>query len=1039
MILGRVARVAVCVLTVLVFLSARCRAQSTSATVTGEVTDQSGKLVPGVTVLFTNINTGVPYGGQSNGSGIYALSNLPPGIYRANVTKDGFKSVVKSDIELHVQDQVSINFNLQVGSISETVTVEGGAPMINTENASVSTVIDRGFVANLPLNGRSFNTLLQLTPGVVIAPTNEFSPGQFSIAGQRTDANLFTVDGVSANFGVSPATVVGQSGTGGAQAFSSFGGTSSLVSVDALQEFRIETSSFSPEFGRSPGGQVILTTRSGTNDFHGGVFEYFRNTVMDANDWFANDAGESRAAEHHNDFGGFLGGPLRKNQTFFFVSYEGARLDLPQTMAIQVPSEYARSSAASQLAPYLNAYPQPTDRTSTAGVYTSPFTGNYSNPGSLDAGSARIDYTVNARFSIFGRYNYAPSQVLERSGGLSEVGATTVNTQTMTAGVNMIFSDRLSNTLRGNFSTQSAKLLYTLDSFGGAVPPNPSLLIGSLPSDSYGLILPGDVSSLAMGPYARNKTKQINFVDDLSLAVGAHQLKFGADYRAISLKLNPAGNDAIYIMPSVQSFVTTGQASLEGVTDSLSQLLSQAVSVYAQDTWRMTSRLTITYGLRWEIDPAPSARGATTLASWTNVGNPSAIALAPIGTPLWATTYGNFAPRIGVAYRLTDRGDFVLRGGAGIFYDTGVGSSGTVGVEFPNSASSYTPNVSLPVSDLEPYMPTLSLEPPYPGGVYAFAPNLTLPRSYQWNLALEKSFGSTQVISATYVGQAGRDLLRQEALYQPNANFLGEFLLNENDARSNYNALQVQYRRRLSAGLQALLNYTWSHSLDNVSNDVVTGQSNTVISAASDYASSDFDVRQSFSGALTYAIPSAVKTGPLSLLLKDWSIDTVIVARSGFPFNGIVFSTSPDPGGYATSRPDLVPGQPLWLYGSHCIAVDGPPCAGGKALNPAAFAIPGSVRQGSEGRNDIAGFGLTQVDLSLARNFLLTERLRLQFRADAFNVLNHPNFTNPYAYVEFGPFYLQSQQMLNESLGGLNPLFQEGGPRSLQLSLRLSF
>jgi len=304
---------------------------------------------------------------------------------------------------------------------------------------------------------------------------------------------------------------------------------------------------------------------------------------------------------------------------------------------------------------------------------------------------------------------------------------------------------------------------------------------------------------------------------------------------------------------------------------------------------------------------------------------------------------------------------------------------------------------------------------------------------------LEKSFGSTQVISATYVGQAGRDLLRQEALYQPNANFLGEFLLNENDARSNYNALQVQYRRRLSAGLQALLNYTWSHSLDNVSNDVVTGQSNTVISAASDYASSDFDVRQSFSGALTYAIPSAVKTGPLSLLLKDWSIDTVIVARSGFPFNGIVFSTSPDPGGYATSRPDLVPGQPLWLYGSHCIAVDGPPCAGGKALNPAAFAIPGSVRQGSEGRNDIAGFGLTQVDLSLARNFLLTERLRLQFRADAFNVLNHPNFTNPYAYVEFGPFYLQSQQMLNESLGGLNPLFQEGGPRSLQLSLRLSF
>jgi hypothetical protein len=685
------------------------------------------------------------------------------------------------------------------------------------------------------------------------------------------------------------------------------------------------------------------------------------------------------------------------------------------------------------------AYPQPDDRTSTPGVYTSPFTGNYSNPGSLDAGSARIDHTVNGRFTVFGRYNYAPSEILQRYDSLSTVGATEVNTQTLTGGVNMLLSDSLSNTLRGNFSTQSAKQVFSLDSLGGAVPLNPSLLLGSLASDSYGLFLPGDASSLAIGPYARNKTKQINFVDDVSLATGPHQMKFGADYRAIFLDLDPAGNDAIYIAPSVQSFVASGQSNVLGETAAASKLLVQSFSLYAQDNWRITSRLTITYGLRWELNPAPSARGATTLASWTNLNSPSEIALAPRGTPLWKTTYGNFAPRIGVAYRLTDKGDFVLRGGAGIFYDTGVGSSGTVGVEFPNSASSYTPNVSLPVSDLQPYIPVLSLQPPYPDGVYAFVPNLKLPGSYQWNLALEKSIGSAQAVSVTYVGQAGRDLLRQQALYQPNANFLGEFVLNQNDARSNYNALQLQYRRRFSAGLQALVNYSWSHSLDNASNDVVTGQSNTVISAASDYGSSDFDVRHSVSGALTYAIPSAVKTGPAGIFTKDWSIDTVVVARSGFPFNGIVFSTSPDPGGYATSRPDRVAGEPIWLYGSHCITVNGPPCAGGKGLNPAAFAVPGSVRQGSEGRNDISGFGLAQVDLSISRNFSVTERLGLQFRADAFNVLNHPNFTNPVGYVEFGPSYLQSQQMLNQSLGGLNPLFQEGGPRSLQLSLRLSF
>jgi hypothetical protein len=1014
-------------------------AQSPDGTISGTVFDPAGKVIAGAEVTVVNDATRVQDYTRTNNDGLYVLPNLPPGSYRLQIARPGFKTVIKPDITLNVQDALAINFTLPIGAVSEVVTVEGGAPLVDTENGSVSTVIDRTFVESLPLNGRSFNTLLQLTPGVVIAPTSAYAPGQFSIAGQRTDANNFAIDGVSANFGVSPATIVGQSGTGGAQAFSSFGGTSSLVSVDDLQEFRVETSSFSPEFGRSPGGQVILTTRSGANDFHGGVFDYFRNTAMDANDWFAKETGEPRAAEHHNDFGAFLGGPIRKDQTFFFLSYEGARLDLPQTTPVEVPSVYARTTASPQLAPYLNAYPQPDDQTSVPGVFTSPFTGNYSNPGSLDAGSVRIDHTFNTRFSVFGRYNYAPSDILQRAGGLSEVGATSVNTQTLTAGINMIISNRVSNTLRGNFSTQSANLTYSLDSFGGAVPLEPNLLIGSLPSGSYGAFLPGDADPLALGPYARNKTKQLNFVDDLSLAVGSHQLKFGGDYRPTFLNLNPAINDVIYVVPSVESFVTTGQASLITETGPPSQLLAQALSLYAQDTWRMTPRLTVTYGLRWELDPAPSARGATTLASWTNVSNPSELSLAPIGTPLWATTYGNFAPRVGAAYRLTEKGDFVVRGGAGIFYDTGVGSSATVGVEYPNTASGYVPSVSVPVSNVQPYLPVVSLQPPYPDGIYAFAPNLKLPRSYQWNLALEKSIGGTQVLSATYVGQSGRDLLRQEALYQPNANFLGGFLLNENDARSNYNAVQLQYRRRLTAGLQGLLNYTWSHSLDNASNDVVAGISNTVISNSSDYASSDFDVRQSFSGALTYAIPSAVNSGPLALLMKNWSVDTVIVARSGFPFNGIVFSTSPDPGGYATSRPDLVPGQPFWLYGSQCIATDGPPCAGGKGLNPAALVIPSSIRQGTEGRNDIPGFGLTQVDLSISRNFKFTERLNFQFRGDAFNVLNHPNFTNPGGYIEFGSFYLQSQQMLNQGLGGLNPLFQEGGPRSLQLSLRLTF
>jgi hypothetical protein len=226
------------------------------------------------------------------------------------------------------------------------------------------------------------------------------------------------------------------------------------------------------------------------------------------------------------------------------------------------------------------------------------------------------------------------------------------------------------------------------------------------------------------------------------------------------------------------------------------------------------------------------------------------------------------------------------------------------------------------------------------------------------------------------------------------------------------------------------LNYTWAHSLDNASNDVVAGLSNAVISGASDHASSDFDVRHSFSGALTFEAPPIGMSG-LRWISNDWTIDTVVVARSGFPFNANVFGVSPDPGGYALTRPDRVPGQSSWL--------SSPGAPGGKILNTNAFVVPSSVRQGTEGRNDVPGFGLTQVDLSLGRKFHLTDHVTLQFRADAFNVLNHPNFANPFAYIQFGSIYLASTQMLNQGLGGLNPLFQQGGPRSLQLSLRLAF
>lgn len=1009
-------------------------AQAPGGTISGVVRDPSSAVIAGAQVIIVNDATGVHFETETNGEGIYVVPNLPPGSYRIQVAKIGFKTLIKPDITLHVQDALAINFTLPVGALSETVTVRGGAPLINTESAAVSTVIDRQFVESLPLNGRSFNTLLQLTPGVVIAPAplSNSSPGQFSIAGQRTDANNFTVDGVSANFGVPLPGGGGETGTGGAPAFSVLGGTSSLVSVDALQEFRVETSSFAPEFGRSPGGQVILTTRSGTNDLHGGVFNYFRNTVMDANDWFANRAGKPRAPEHHNDFGGFLGGPLRKDKTFFFASYEGARLVEPQTLQVQVPSEFARSSASSTLAPYLDAYPQPDDRTVTNGVYSGVFTGNYSNSAQLDAGSIRIDQVLSDRFSLFGRYNNAPSESLQRQFTLSDLQSTSLGTQTLTLGLNMALKNGMANLVRGNYSKQTASISFGLDSFGGATPLDPSLLLGTFsPTKNLALFeVLATSSSYFIGSSGVNQTQQANFTDDLAIPVGTHQVKVGGDYRAILLDENPPQFNPDYFAQDFQTFLNSGSASLSTAASVASGFLSRSLGLYAQDTWKSGKRMSVTYGLRWELSPAPSARGKTTLAAWSNTNDPASMVLAPPGTSLWSTAYGNFAPRVGFAYALSRGGDLVVRAGGGIFYDLGTGQSSSLGLRFPNSDFGFISSVSMPDQNLASEVPTITTAPPYPNPVQGFASDLKLPRSYQWNLAVEKSFAGQQALSATFVGQAGRDLLRERALVQPNSNFAGDFLLTRNDAWSNYDALQVQFRRPVASRLQALLNYSWSHSLDNASNDVVTALSDQVISSATDYGSSSFDVRQSFSGAFSFAVPAARVLGPLAVLSRNWSLEGVVVARSGFPFNGVVLFASPG-GVIAESRPDVVPGAPVWI--------NSPAAPGGKRLNPPAFSVPSPPRQGTEARNSIPGFGLTQVDLSLGRKFPLTERVGLQLRADAFNLLNHPNFTNPLAFVEFGSFFLSSTRMLNQGLGGLSPLFQEGGPRSLQISLKLSF
>jgi hypothetical protein len=383
----------------------------------------------------------------------------------------GFKVDERAGVILNVASISQLDFILQVAGSSETVIVRGDSLGIHAESPAVRTTIDQHFVANLPLNGRTFQSLIALAPGVVLTPGD----GQFSVNGQRDDGNYFTVDGISANVGLSAFRALQETAAGTVPGFSAVGTTSNLVSVDAMQEFTLQTSSYSAEFGRTPGGQVQILTRSGTDQFHGALFDYFRNDALDANDWFANAQGLPKAPLRQNDFGGILGGPLRRAKTFFFVSYEGLRLRQPQFAQINVPSLSARSQAPAPIAELLNAFPIPNGPVNPLAM-TAQFSTTYSNPVSLNSGSIRLDQAISGKLTLFGRLSVAKSSVQTRVESLTHVISNEVNTSAITLGATLAWSPALTNELRANFTWNGSSHFNTLDSFGGATPPPESLL-----------------------------------------------------------------------------------------------------------------------------------------------------------------------------------------------------------------------------------------------------------------------------------------------------------------------------------------------------------------------------------------------------------------------------------------------------------------------------------------------------------------------------------------------------------------------------------
>jgi Carboxypeptidase regulatory-like domain/TonB-dependent Receptor Plug Domain len=1015
-------------------------AQSTNATISGGVTDPSGNFIPNAEVEIANDATGIVYSATTNNSGMYLVPILPPGRYHVQVSKPGFKTIIKADVVLNVQSALALNFTLPVGATSESVTVDSSSAPINTTDASVSTVIDRKFVENMPLNGRSFQDLISMTPGVSTASPQVGSgagaigsSGDFSVNGQRTESNTYSVDGVSANVGAGNGYGVAGAAVGGSVAASSaLGTTQGLVSVDALEEFRVLSSTYSAEFGRTPGGQFNFLTKSGTDQFHGSAFEYLRNNFFDANDWFNDRYGNQPSALRQNDFGVTIGGPVvRHRRSFFFFSYEGLRLAQPQAASAQlVPDQYLRDQAPSAIKEILNAFPLPTPGGIDYGNASDPslaqFLKSYSVPSQIDSASLRLDQAFGDKLALFLRAAYTPSSADTRS--LSALSQLMFHTQAYTMGATSQWSNKVSNDFRLGFARSDSRVLQTLDNFGGALPIDLAAAVGQGATagaqPSLFLQFAGAGFTELSSGASQNGLRQWNAVNTLGWTAGKHAFKFGVDYRHIRSPIQPSALQ-MYPLFFGASDVLNNSASVISVLDfSRATPIFEQFASFAQDEWRLRPSLTLSLGLRWELDPPPTgADGQDAYTLSGNLSSPPTLAIAPRGTRLWQTSWLNIAPRLGAAWQARNRPGWetVLRSGGGVFFDSDnqVAGSGFTGVGFGATQNYF--GTPLPLSPQQIDLP-IGVNPPY-GTVSAFPAHLQLPYALEWNASLEQALGKVQSLSVSYVGSSGRRQLQEKELslagLNPNFTYV---LFFDGRLSSSYNAMQAKFQRSLARGVEALASYTWSHTIDFGS---------TYAALYVLRGNADFDVRNSFSAAVSWDLPSGGSSRWTRILFDRWGMDGRFLARSAFPvtINGNMQIDRATGNGYYTGV-NRVPDVPVYLHSDSF--------PGGRALNPAAFAAPSGSNLGNAPRNFLRGFGETQLNLAVRREFRRSDRVHFQFRGEAFNLLNHPNFGYVDPYLSDATFG-QATGMLNQSLGTLASQYQQGGARSLQFALKALF
>jgi Carboxypeptidase regulatory-like domain/TonB dependent receptor len=1009
-------------------------AQTHTGSTRGIVTDPRGDMISGATVTLTNDETSETRTTQSNEEGAYIISSLRPGTYQLEITVAGFETY-RQPVALRVNQERRIDVRLELaGTMHAYINVTDELAPLKKDSASLGAVIENRQVTGLPLDGRNFYELNLLVPGAV--PAAQGSAGSvrgdfaFSINGAREDSNNFLLDGV---YNVDPK-------------LNTFG---VRPPVDAIREYEMLTSTYDASFGRNAGAQVNVVLKSGSNEFHGTAYEFFRNGALDARNYFA--PGDDPAPKYQrNQFGFSFGGPIVKNRTFFFADYEGTRSREGLTRVTNVPTLRERIGDFSQsgVAPIDPQTGQPfpggiipLERQSAIGrriaaLYPAPnrsvpFQNFVSSPVQRDRNDSfdvRLDHSLSERSNLVFRYSFNDRDLFEPFSGptFSLVPGYGTNiprrSQNIMLGETRVLAPTFINEARVAFNRVALGVFQ--ETSGTSVNRAVGLPELSNNPRDFGLSFITVTGFSPLGDEGNNPqhstTNTYQILDTASYSRGSHLMKFGLDIRFVQqnafrdvqsrgfLNFSPfaqlTGNalgDLLLGFPLV-----TGGARV----DNHQHLRNHSYNFFFNDSWRIHPRLTLTAGLRYEYNSPP-----VDTENRANIYDPATRTLIPVGTNNiprggFKADKNNFAPRFGFAWTMDDAGLTILRGGYGVYYDQ---SALAPGEALYFNSPYFDFNLFFPLPGLP-----LSLDNPFPSffpfalpdSALAIQRDLRTAYMQHWNLNVQRQLGRNRVLEVAYVGSKGTKLLSARDINQGQPNALGlvirpvpqfdDINILESRANSNYHSLQARFQQRLSRGLSMLASYTWSKSIDDASNFFTSaGDPNfpqDSFNTRAERGRSNFDVRHRLSVSYSYDLPFGEgraflsDSGWLTTVLTGWETYGIVTLQTGRPFTVALLSDIDNSG---TGRSGLGFG-----------ANDRPNIIGNPLLgsptpeqwfNTAAFAFAPRGTFGNAGRNILDGPGYQNVNASLVKNTALSERFNLQLRAEVFNLFNRPNFNLP--------------------------------------------